>query len=157
MMSRRARPATGWQRVLAPVMLAVILALHVGAAAAGTALVITEHGSHAFTVELAETAEDRARGLMHRRELDPAAGMLFDFKTEQPVHFWMKNTYVPLDMIFIRADGTVAAIAEDTVPHSTTVVPSLEPVRFVLEVVAGTARRIGLRPGDRVVHALIGG
>lgn len=124
---------------------------------AGRAIVSTGSGTYAFEVELAETPDQRAQGLMHRRELADDAGMLFDFQREQDVHFWMKNTYVSLDMIFIKADGTVAAIARDTPPLSTDLISPGIPVRYVLEVVAGTANRIGLKAGDRVLHAAIGG
>lgn len=124
-------------------------------AEAGTAMVLTETGNHAFNVELVDTPADRSKGLMFRREMAAEAGMLFDFKVSEPVHFWMKNTYVSLDMIFIRENGIVARVAENTVPLSTKIVPSREPVRYVLEVVAGTAKRIGLKSGDRVLHSAI--
>src|SRR6266480_3328628 len=114
-------------------------------------------GVHVFAVELASTAEEQARGLMFRRELPEGQGMLFDFQREQPATFWMKNTYVSLDMIFIRADGTIVRIAENTVPLSEALVPSGGPVRAVLEVVAGTARKLGIAPGDRVAHPIFGG
>jgi uncharacterized membrane protein (UPF0127 family) len=81
--------------------------------------------------------------------------MLFDFGQPQPITMWMKNTYIPLDMLFIRGDGTVARIAADTEPLSTRVIPAGEPVPFVLELNAGTAKRLGLAPGDRVEHSLI--
>jgi uncharacterized membrane protein (UPF0127 family) len=80
--------------------------------------------------------------------------MLFDFKQDQVVGMWMRNTYVSLDMIFIRADGTIARIAQDTEPLSERVISSGVPVRAVLEVVAGTSRRLGLAPGDRVAHPM---
>ncbi len=117
--------------------------------------ITTDRGTTKFEVEVAATDEARETGLMYRSSLAPDRGMLFDFKETQPVYFWMKNTYVPLDMIFIRADGTVASVAENTVPLSEAVVPSKVPVRFVLEVVAGTASRIGLKAGDRVSNALM--
>jgi uncharacterized membrane protein (UPF0127 family) len=103
---------------------------------------------------LAVTPEDQAKGLMYRRELPEGQGMLFDFHREQPTTFWMKNTYVSLDMIFIRADGRILRIAENTVPLSEALVSSGGPVRAVLEVVAGTARKLGLAPGDRVAHPI---
>jgi uncharacterized membrane protein (UPF0127 family) len=114
-------------------------------------------GVHAFDVELAITDEERTRGLMFRQTLPEGTGMLFDFKTDQIVAMWMRNTYVPLDMIFIRSDGTIAHIAENTVPRSEEIVSSRFPVRGVLEVVAGTARRLDIRPGDKVVHRWFGG
>lgn len=119
--------------------------------------IVGKTGVHTFTVEMALTPEDQAKGLMFRRELPEGQGMLFDFHREQPVSFWMKNTYVPLDMMFIRADGRILHIAENTVPLSEALVPSGGPVRAVLEVVAGTARKLGIAPGDRVAHPIFGG
>jgi uncharacterized protein len=116
--------------------------------------IVSKTGVHTFAVEMALTPEEQAKGLMFRRELPEGQGMLFDFQHEQPATFWMKNTYVPLDMIFIRADGTILRIAENTVPLSEALVPSGGPVRAVLEVVAGTARRLGIAPGDRVAHPI---
>jgi len=105
---------------------------------------------HSFLVEIAANDEDRARGLMYRKELPEGRGMLFDFKQEQDVSFWMKNTYIPLDMIFIRADGTIRRIAANTEPLSERMVPAGGPVRYVLEVIGGTARKLGIEPGDKV-------
>ena len=84
-------------------------------------------------------------------------GMLFDFQTPQPVAFWMKNTPLPLDMLFIDAMGTVVRIAANTVPFSETPVPSEQPIRAVLEVNAGTAQQLGIRPGAKVRHAIFSG
>jgi uncharacterized membrane protein (UPF0127 family) len=122
-----------------------------------TVEIVTKTGVHVFRVELAATDEERARGLMFRRELPPGQGMLFDFKNDGPVSMWMENTYVSLDMIFIRADGRIARIAENTEPLSRRVISSGGPVRAVLEVVAGTAKKLGIAPGDRVAHALFRG
>ena len=116
--------------------------------------IVSKSGVHTFTVEMALTPEEQAKGLMFRRELPEGEGMLFDFHHEQPASFWMKNTYVSLDMIFIRADGTILKIAENTVPLSEALVQSGGPVRAVLEVVAGTARKLGIAPGDRVAHPI---
>jgi hypothetical protein len=116
--------------------------------------IASKNGVHVFAVELASTPEEQARGLMFRRELPEGQGMLFDFHQEQPTTFWMKNTYIPLDMIFIRGDGRILRIAENTVPLSEALVPSGGPVRAVLEVVAGTAKKLGIAPGDRVAHAI---
>jgi uncharacterized membrane protein (UPF0127 family) len=116
--------------------------------------IVSKSGVHTFTVEMALTAEEQAKGLMFRRELPEGEGMLFDFHREQPASFWMKNTYVSLDMIFIRGDGTILKIAENTVPLSEALVQSGGPVRAVLEVVAGTARKLGIAPGDRVAHPI---
>ena len=83
--------------------------------------------------------------------------MLFDFKRVEPVTMWMQNTYVSLDMLFIRPDGTIARVAANTEPLSTRTIPSGEPVLAVLEVVAGTAARLGIRAGNRVEHPLFKG
>jgi uncharacterized membrane protein (UPF0127 family) len=119
--------------------------------------IVTKSGVHVFAVELAATDEERARGLMFRRELPEGRGMLFDFKQDAPVSMWMQNTYLSLDMIFIRADGRIARIAENTEPLSTRIISSGGPVRAVLEVIAGTARKLAIAPGDRVAHPLFRG
>jgi uncharacterized membrane protein (UPF0127 family) len=119
--------------------------------------IATKTGVQIFGVEMAVTPEEQAKGLMFRRELPEGQGMLFDFHEEQPTSFWMKNTYIPLDMIFIRGDGRILRIAENTVPLSETLVPSGGPVRAVLEVIAGTARKLGIAPGDRVAHPIFNG
>ena len=111
-------------------------------------------GRHAFQVEVARNDADRAQGLMFRRNLAPDRGMLFDFGRVQPISMWMQNTYIPLDMIFIRPDGGIARIAENAEPLSTRTIPSGEPVLAVLEVPGGTAARLGLKAGDRVEHPL---
>ncbi len=116
----------------------------------GRLVIETAGGPRVFRVEVADDVGERSKGLMFRRSLDRDAGMLFDFFRNEEVSFWMKNTYVALDMIFIRADGTIAHIAKNTVPLSERPVSSGEPVRFVLEVVAGTSARLGIRPGDRI-------
>ncbi len=112
---------------------------------------------HRFAIELATTPEQRARGLMFREELAADAGMLFIFEAARPVSFWMKNTLVSLDMLFIAPDGRIVAIAPRTTPLSEEPVPSGVAVLGVLEVVAGTAQRLGLAVGDRVIHPSFGG
>ncbi|MCE4224740.1 DUF192 domain-containing protein [Methylobacterium sp. C25] len=119
--------------------------------------IVSKSGRHAFKVEVMRTDSDRGRGLMFRKSLAADRGMLFDFEQVQTVNMWMKNTYLPLDMVFIRADGTVARVAADTEPFSTKVIPSGEPVLAVLEVNAGTAQKLGIRSGDRVEHAMFKG
>jgi uncharacterized protein len=119
--------------------------------------IASKSGVHVFAVEMANTPEEQAKGLMFRRSLPEGQGMLFDFHQEQPTAFWMKNTYVSLDMIFIRGDGRILRIAENTVPLSEALVPSGGPVRAVLEVVAGTAKKLGIAPGDRVAHPIFSG
>ena len=111
-------------------------------------------GPHRFSVEVMRTDADRSRGLMFRRTMAADHGMLFDFEQVEPVSMWMKNTYLSLDMLFIRADGTIARIAADTEPLSTAIIASGEPVLAVLELNAGTAAKLGLRSGDRVEHPL---
>lgn len=112
--------------------------------------------THAFTVELADTQPERDIGLMHRDRLAADRGMLFDFQREQFERFWMRNTFIPLDMIFIRGNGAIAYIAENTAPHSEAPVGPNEPVRAVLEVPGGTSKRLGLGKGDVVRHAIFG-
>src|SRR5690606_3565408 len=112
-------------------------------------------GDFTFKVEVVDTPETRARGLMFRRELAPDAGMLFDFEESRPVAFWMMNTFIPLDMIFIRADGTVANVHVNARPQDPTSIPSDGPVMFVLEIAGGRSAEIGLAAGDRVDHPRI--
>lgn len=109
--------------------------------------------NHHFKVELALTPSEQAKGLMFREEMKPRRGMLFYFKGEEAERrFWMKNTYIPLDIIFIRKDGTIHHIHENAVPHDLTAVSSQGPVAAVLEINAGLASKKGLFPGDRVIH-----
>lgn len=114
----------------------------------------TAQGRFTFSAEIADTPELRQRGLMFRQRLPEDRAMLFDWGVVKPVSMWMRNTYVSLDMIFITADGRVARIAEATEPFSETTIASGVPVAAVLEVVAGTAKRIGLKAGDRVIHPM---
>src|ERR1700751_3615176 len=116
--------------------------------------IVTKSGVHVFSVELATTEQEKETGLMYRKELADGKGMLFDFSPEQEVAMWMKNNYVSLDMIFIRADGRILRISENPEPLSTKIIPSNGPVKGVLEVVAGTAQKYGIAPGDRVAHPL---
>ena len=126
------------------------------AAGQDTIEIVTRTGVHAFSVELATNAAERAVGLMNRKELPEGRGMLFDFHDDQPVQFWMHNTYIPLDMIFIAGDGRVVRVAENAKPMSDDLIPSGRPVRAVLEVIGGTARKFGIAPGDRVSGAFFG-
>jgi uncharacterized membrane protein (UPF0127 family) len=116
--------------------------------------IATKSGVQVFSVEMATTEEEKQTGLMHRKELPDGKGMLFDFSPEQQISMWMKNTYISLDMIFIRADGRILRIAENTEPHSTKIISSGGLARGVLEVAAGTAQKYGIQPGDRVAHPL---
>ena len=106
--------------------------------------------THRFTVEIARTPQEQARGLMFRQSLAPDRGMIFPYDPPQPVAFWMKNTLIPLDMIFIRQDGTITNIAANTVPMSLDAVPSAEPVAAVLEIAGGRSAELGIKAGDRV-------
>ena len=141
-------------------MLAAVAAIFVvtAAQAGGEAKIeiISKTGVHAFAVELANNDDERSRGLMFRKELPEGRGMLFDFQQDQPVEFWMHNTFISLDMIFITGDGRILRIAEKTEPFSDRLIPSGGPVRAVLEVIAGTARKDGLAPGDRVTGSIFG-
>lgn len=110
----------------------------------------TDRGRHAFDVEVAETPEARQTGLQNRRFLAADAGMLFDLGGRQPVSMWMKDTFLSLDMLFIDSDGTVVQVAESTRPLSLDIIRSERPVRAVLELLAGTSARLGIRQGSRV-------
>ncbi len=119
------------------------------------AILKTAGGDFTFEIELADTLKTRADGLMFRNELASNAGMLFDFQEEREVSFWMRNTFIPLDMIFIAADGTVMSIHANARPQDETSIPSGFPVRFVLEIPGGRSAEIGLRVGDKMVHPLV--
>jgi uncharacterized membrane protein (UPF0127 family) len=115
---------------------------------------ITASGrTHDLTVELATQPDQREQGLMYRRQMAPDHGMLFDFGETRPVMMWMKNTYLPLDMLFIARDGVIRTIHENAVPHSEAIIDSREPVAYVLELNAGTVKRLGISPGDRLEGA----
>ena len=114
------------------------------------ATVQTAKGLQQFDVEMAVYQDQRSRGLMCRKSLAPNAGMLFDFGFDQDVYMWMKNTLIPLDMLFIRTDGTIVKVVSRAVPMSETTISSGERVRVVLELPGGTAERLGIRPGDKL-------
>lgn len=120
------------------------------------ARITTSTGEHDFHVEIADTPKTRARGLMLRKSMPENHGMLFDFGAERPVSMWMKNTYIPLDMVFIGRNGRVVGVATDTEPLSERIITSPEPAFAVLELNAGAARRIALVPGDKVRHRMFG-
>nr|WP_246742476.1 DUF192 domain-containing protein [Microvirga splendida] len=120
-----------------------------------TLSIATQGGQkQSFKVEVARNDADRAQGLMFRRSMPADQGMLFDFGRVEPVSMWMQNTYLSLDMLFIRPDGTIARIAANTEPLSTRTIPSGEPVLAVLELNAGTAAKLGIKLGDRVEHSI---
>ncbi len=112
---------------------------------------------HRFKIEFADTNERRALGLMYRTAMPADAGMLFDFKVDQPVAMWMRNTRIPLDMLFITRDGRILNIAQRAVPFTEISIPSDGPVRAVLELNGGTVERLGIKPGDRVIHPMFRG
>lgn len=143
-----------WLRLAAVLALTILWGGGLRGAEFGTLEITSRSGVHVFSVEMAVTDEERARGLMYRKELPEGQGMLFDFKRDQTVTMWMRNTYVSLDMIFIRADGRIARIAADTEPLSERIISSGGSVRAVLEVIAGTTKKLGIAPGDRVAHAM---
>jgi uncharacterized protein len=147
-----------WFVRLAAALLIAAFAAAVPACAAGKATIeiVSSTGVHAFDVTLATNENERERGLMFVKHLPEGQGMLFDFKTDQPVSFWMHNTYISLDMFFIRSDGTISHIAEDATPMSDALIPSDGPVRAVLEVIAGTADKLGIKPGDHVDGSIFG-
>lgn len=119
------------------------------------AILHTSDGDYTFKIELASTQAERSKGLMFRQELAPDAGMLFDFQEEREVAFWMRNTFIPLDMIFIAADGTIKRIHVNARPHDPTSIPSNAPIRFVLEIPGGRSLEIGLEEGDTLEHPRI--
>ena len=137
----------------ASLLLAVSLAASAALAAPMEELAIRSGtGLHVFRVEIADTPEARATGLMFRREMAADAGMLFEFHALEPVAFWMKNTELPLDMLFIDRGGRIVRIHERAEPGSLDVIESRVPVWAVLELNGGTAERLGIRVGDRVRH-----
>ncbi len=115
-----------------------------------TVTVTTSQGEYDFQAWIARTPRHRAQGLMFVRTLDAARGMLFVFPAPVAASFWMQNTYIPLDMLFVHATGRITNIAASTRPLTTDAYTSSEPVVAVLELAGGTAARLGIRPGDRV-------
>lgn len=113
-------------------------------------------GRHDFTVEIARTGRQQTQGLMYRRRMAANAGMLFVYRRVAPISMWMRNTYIPLDMLFIRANGTIAHIAQRTTPHSLQTISSREPVKSVLELNAGTTARLNIKIGDLVSSPALG-
>jgi hypothetical protein len=118
--------------------------------------IISASGPHRFKVELAETPAQMTQGLMFRTSLPPDAGMLFDYRQPTAATMWMRNTLIPLDMLFVDAQGRIVNIHERAVPQSLDVIAAAEPVRAVIELNGGTAARLGIEPGDRVVHPIFG-
>lgn len=142
-------------------MLAVLALLLLGLVRPATAaeqaelsIVTAEGRTHLFTVEVVSTPQEMALGLMYRTELAADAGMLFVYPSPRETSFWMQNTYLPLDMLFIDADGVIHHIAERTIPLSTTPVPSRGAAQAVLELNGGTSERLGIAIGDRVTWSM---
>jgi len=118
--------------------------------------IISATGPHRFKVELAETPAQMTQGLMFRTSLAPNAGMLFDYKQPTAATMWMRNTLIPLDMLFVDAQGRIVNIHQRAVPQSLDVIAAAAPVRAVIELNGGTASRLGIEAGDRVVHPIFG-
>jgi uncharacterized protein len=116
--------------------------------------IATELASTMLTAEIADTPELRERGLMFRHILPQDQAMLFDFESPRPVAMWMKNTYMSLDMLFVREDGTIAAIAENTTPKSLDTVSVQEPIKGVIELAAGTVKKLSIHQNDKVFHRI---
>jgi len=138
------------------------LFLLIGAAASAplaveNVVIETQGGARVFRLEIAADDASRSYGLMHRTHLAHNGGMLFDFKTPVMAAFWMKDTPLPLDLLFVRADGTVSTIAANAIPYSTAQIVSAEPIRAVIEINGGLARSLGIVPGSRVHASLFGG
>src|ERR1700674_3518170 len=119
--------------------------------------ILTAGGPRKFTVELATTPAQMEQGLMFRRSLAPDAGMLFDYQAPSMAMMWMKNTLIPLDMLFVDAEGRIVNIHERAVPGSLDTIAAAAPARAVIELNGGTASRLGIRSGDRVVFPIFGG
>ena len=118
--------------------------------------ILTAGGPHKFTVELATTPAQMEQGLMFRRSLAPDAGMLFDYTAPSMAMMWMKNTLIPLDMLFVDTQGRIVNIHERAVPGSLATIGAAAPARAVIELNGGTAARLGIRPGDRVMFPIFG-
>ena len=116
--------------------------------------IISATGPHQFKVEVAETQAQMTQGLMFRRSLAPDAGMLFDYKQPTMASMWMRNTLIPLDMLFVDAQGRIVSVHQRAVPQSLDVIAATAPVRAVIELNGGTAARLGIEPGDKVVHPI---
>lgn len=152
-------PRTAPRAVLFCLLIATMVAM-MGALSAQTEIKMrrdtlilhTASGDHRIDIEVAESDREQQRGLMFRQSLGDNEGMLFPYPTPREITMWMRNTFIPLDMIFIRGDGTILRIATDTEPFSETIIPSQGEATAVLEMKAGSARRLGLKAGDRVEY-----
>ncbi|HKS94724.1 MAG TPA: DUF192 domain-containing protein [Terriglobia bacterium] len=143
------------RNVAAALMLAFTMLAPPGpsiAAGSGTLVLRTASGDHSFNIEVMVTNQERALGLMFRRSLPENSGMLFIYDPPQPATMWMKNTLIPLDMVFISADGRVHRIEENAEPFSEALIPSDGDIVAVLELNGGEADKIGLKRGDKVIY-----
>jgi uncharacterized protein len=118
--------------------------------------IVSASGRHHFTVEVAETPEQMTQGLMFRQSMPANAGMLFDYKQPTMAAMWMRNTLIPLDMLFVDAQGRIVNIHERAVPETDDVIAAAAPVRAVIELNGGTVARLGIKPGDQVLHPIFG-
>jgi uncharacterized protein len=118
--------------------------------------IVTASGRHKFAIEVATTPAQMEQGLMFRQHLAPDAGMIFDLGSIEIASFWMKNTWIPLDMLFVDAAGRIVNIHERAVPGSLEPIVSTAPVRAVVELNGGTAAQLGIKPGDRVIFPIFG-
>jgi uncharacterized protein len=143
-----------WQRFLCVGWLAVSASavLAQEAARIEPLSIVTDSSATLFSAEIADNDDLRSRGLMFRHVMPAGQAMLFDFEKPRPAAMWMKNTYISLDMLFVRTDGTIAAIAENTEPLSTQTISVEEPVQGVVELAAGTVKRLGIKRNDKVYH-----
>ena len=116
--------------------------------------IMTSTGKRNFDIEMAVSDQQQSQGLMYRRSMAANAGMLFDYSTLRHIQMWMKNTYIPLDMIFIDRHGRIINIVERTIPHSEAIIASKGPARAVLELNSGAASRFGIKTGDTVSHSI---
>ena len=145
------------RRLALAAVVAVALAASARAQEAGPSegfVVLTAKGPVELSLEIADDSAERARGLMFRKSLPPRGGMLFDFGGEQPVAMWMRNTYVPLDMLFVDPAGRIVHIARETTPHSEATITAGQPVRGVVEIAGGQAAALGLAEGDLIARRL---
>ncbi|MGN6159439.1 MAG: DUF192 domain-containing protein [Devosia sp.] len=143
-------------RVVRLAVTLLLLTVATACSADNHAVFHTAKGDFGFTIEIADTEAEREKGLMFRTSLAPDAGMLFDYHQEQEAAFWMQNTLIPLDMIFISAKGVVKSIHVNARPMDTTPIPSGGPIRFVMEIPGGRSEEIGLKVGDRFENSRVG-
>src|SRR6185312_1431196 len=143
-------------RVVRLAVTLLLLTVATACSADNHAVFHTAKGDFVFTIEIADTEAEREKGLMFRTSLAPDAGMLFDYHQEQEAAFWMQNTLIPLDMIFISAKGVVKSIHVNARPMDTTPIPSGGPIRFVMEIPGGRSEEIGLKVGDRFENSRVG-